>query len=426
MVKRWTTWIWDRLVVPLVRNHFYVDKDDHGVVSYFRKPYWRHKTSQVDIYGELGLKEDLDLCIGYAHRLRILPGSGRIISRSTRGEQHHLQEVLGALQWELQDRPDLLGASVTSFHQVFERLVEFKQRCPEHDGYYYFVKMDVKSAYHSIDQDHLWRLLESLNIFQHAQYSVHKFRVNGTRVLTRIVPLGETPCLPKRGGGTIISDLCWVSVVSRGELLQRLHDAIFNHHVLVPHTKKTMLQTRGVPQGSILSALLCSLYYADILLERHMPQFPQSLRMRWIDDTLFVTPSRSLAQSFLKTLEGLVSWNTNKSFLSAGSIVWCGLKIHGDQPSLEVTWDYSRYPEHPFKRRATLQKCLSLAKWKFKLHVLFSPRLNTRPVILFNAHQTFLYVKSRFKRLENPARFCAYFKFDEDFYRLAQAVFYSQ
>lgn len=411
LVKLWTGWVWNKLVVPLVRNHFYVTREEG---MYFRKTDWRRFCRQVDISSELGLVRLSDK-LGFAHRLRVLPGSGRIISRSTRGVKYNLEVVLGALHCELEQRPEVLGATVTSFHQVFRRLSAFKSSCPQ-GGPFYFVKMDVQGAYHSIGQQRLWNLLLSLNILQHSHYSVHKFRVNGSRILTRVVPLGEQPRLPARA---VITDLCWVSVVSREELMALIHDAIF-HHLVIFGRGKYYRQTRGIPQGSILSSLLCSLYYANLLLETLQMPGCRFLRMRWVDDTLFITDNFLLAKSFYKTLMGLpdVQWNMSKTFMSSMGLTWCGLKF--DPETLEVTWDYSRSSPKRLKVAGSLAKCLSLARWKFKLHVLFSPMINSRPVILFNAQQAFLYVKSRFKHV--PMAFCEHFKWDADFYRMACGI----
>jgi hypothetical protein len=80
-------------------------------------------------------------------------------------------------------------------------------------------------------------------------------------------------------------------------------------------------QTVGIPQGSVLSSILCSFFYGD--LEKTFSRFtkdPQSVcptpvivlasvlttvqaLLRLIDDYLFVTTSRKLAVDFLETMK---------------------------------------------------------------------------------------------------------------------------
>lgn len=60
-------------------------------------------------------------------------------------------------------------------------------------------------------------------------------------------------------------------------------------------------QHKGIPQGSILSTLLCNYFYAD--LEAKCMSFTQennSLLLRLIDDFLFITRDRAKAIEFLE------------------------------------------------------------------------------------------------------------------------------
>lgn len=62
-------------------------------------------------------------------------------------------------------------------------------------------------------------------------------------------------------------------------------------------------QTIGIPQGSILSSLLCSFFYGD--LERTHLKFTgdlNSVLLRLIDDYLFITTDLAQARKFLRTM----------------------------------------------------------------------------------------------------------------------------
>ena len=61
---------------------------------------------------------------------------------------------------------------------------------------------------------------------------------------------------------------------------------------------KYYIQTGGISQGSVLSTLLCSIYYAD--MEREFFNITEDeLLMRIVDDYLYVTPSQESAVKFL-------------------------------------------------------------------------------------------------------------------------------
>ena len=74
--------------------------------------------------------------------------------------------------------------------------------------------------------------------------------------------------------------------------------------------KKFYRQKEGIPQGSVLSSLLCNYFYAD--LEAHHLSFLQdesSLLLRLIDDFLLITTDRSHAKQFLQIMhDGLPAY----------------------------------------------------------------------------------------------------------------------
>ena len=67
--------------------------------------------------------------------------------------------------------------------------------------------------------------------------------------------------------------------------------------------KKFFRQKAGIPQGSVLSSLLCNLYYAEFEKE-HLAFIheEESLLIRLIDDFLLITTSKASAERFLQTM----------------------------------------------------------------------------------------------------------------------------
>ncbi|CCO32796.1 telomerase reverse transcriptase [Rhizoctonia solani AG-1 IB] len=120
-------------------------------------------------------------------------------------------------------------------------------------------------------------------------------------------------------------------------------------------------QVVGIPQGSVLSTLLCAIFYGD--LERTKLVFtadPGNVLLRFVDDYLFITTDVTAARKFLsimhqghpeygciiaeeKTLTNFVDVETHTTVLppDAEYFPWCGRVIH--MRELSVQWDYGRY-----------------------------------------------------------------------------------
>lgn len=131
---------------------------------------------------------------------------------------------------------------------------------------------------------------------------------------------------------------------------------------LVKIGREFFRQRVGIPQGSSLSTLLCSFFYAD--LEREKLGFvhePGSALLRYTDDFLFVSTSRRKARTFFEIMcKGHPEYGcfispekslTNMDLmLEDGGFVprirdtafpWCGYVL--DTTSLAVRADLERY-----------------------------------------------------------------------------------
>lgn len=73
--------------------------------------------------------------------------------------------------------------------------------------------------------------------------------------------------------------------------------------------KQFYRQKVGIPQGSVVSTVLCNLFYGD--LERRKLPFltdPDGLLLRLIDDFLFITMNRDHAEQFLRLMhDGMIA-----------------------------------------------------------------------------------------------------------------------
>lgn len=153
------------------------------------------------------------------------------------------------------------------------------------------------------------------------------------------------------------------NIVSRSQDKNELL-AILLEHVqcnMVKIGKKFFRQKEGIPQGSVLSSLLCNYFYAD-LEARHLSflRSADSLLLRLIDDFLLITTDRAQAKGFLQIMhDGLpeygVTVNPEKTLVNFEAFVngrklarlvasrkfpYCGTFI--DTKTLDISKDRER------------------------------------------------------------------------------------
>jgi telomerase reverse transcriptase len=109
--------------------------------------------------------------------------------------------------------------------------------------------------------------------------------------------------------------------------------------LLVEHVQRNMVkigkkfyrQKNGIPQGSVLSSLLCNYFYAD--LEAHHLAFlksEESILLRLIDDFLLITTNPQHARKFLQVMhDGLPDYGVGVN--PAKSLVNFEVSINGQK-----------------------------------------------------------------------------------------------
>lgn len=88
---------------------------------------------------------------------------------------------------------------------------------------------------------------------------------------------------------------------SKSEIMALLSEHV--QHNMVKIGKKFYRQKEGIPQGSVVSSLLCNYFYAD-LEAKHLSFLTngESLLLRLIDDFLLITTNRAHAKQFLQVM----------------------------------------------------------------------------------------------------------------------------
>ncbi|KAH9771493.1 Telomerase reverse transcriptase [Citrus sinensis] len=464
LLMNWISWFFSFLVVPLVQANFYITEIEHGKkdIYYYRKSVWKKLTDKAITYLKDRSYNYLDdaavrsvinkRSFGFS-KLRLLPkengirmlanlkASSRMLAEKSCSEatssrmwkkaqldyksvkfdhfkpvNYVLRDAHVVLKGLLQKEQDKLGSSVFDYNDVYRKycsfLIGLRKESITVPGVFLVVS-DVSKAFDSIDQDKLLRVMSDLILKdeyileQSCQVVCMKksLWVHGNSILTD----ENTSSSYTRLTNSLTFPSSQRILVSQGLSRSVKKEKLFfilNEHVkrnLLQFDNKFYLQGIGIPQGSVVSSLLCSLYYGDMernvlypIIEKiresatevrsgsHSSEringdettssFPNYMLLRFIDDFLFISTSRKQAANFFSRLQrGFREYNcymneekygvnfdigdklglsSNRVFVGHDGITflrWSGLLINSS--TLEVQGDYTRYVHVLIKRR---------------------------------------------------------------------------
>ncbi|KAK1345260.1 hypothetical protein QTO34_013970 [Cnephaeus nilssonii] len=350
-----------------------------------------------------------------------------------------VKTLFSVLNYEREQRPGLLGASVLGMDDIYRawRAFVLRMRAQDPVPQLYFVKVDVMGAYDALPQDRLVEVIAHVIKPQEHTYCLRQYAVvqrtahgrvrksfkRHVSTFTDLQPymkqfvqqLQKTSSLRD---AVVIEQSCSLNEASSGlfDVFLRL---VYNHIIRIGG--KFYIQCQGIPQGSILSTLLCSLCYGD-MESRVFPGLQQDgVLLRLVDDFLLVTPHLTQAKAFLRTLSrGVPEYgckaNLRKTVVNfpleddaLGSTAplqlpahclfpWCGLLL--DTRTLEVFCDYSSYAQtsiraslafsQGFKPGRSMRRKL-FAVLRLKCHsLLLDLQVNGLQTVCTNVYKIFL------------------------------------
>uniref|UniRef100_A0A2N9FAF5 Telomerase reverse transcriptase n=1 Tax=Fagus sylvatica TaxID=28930 RepID=A0A2N9FAF5_FAGSY len=392
LLESWIFWLFSCLVVPLVQANFYVTETEFGKqdVYYYRKSVWEKLIDKaVTCLKDQGYR-DLDAAtvgniidnrlFGFSKlRLRPKENGMRTLSNlkapsrfpsqkssledqscGTHGKGkirpnkvHHfksvnlaLRDTHAVLKGIQLEEPEKLGSSVFDYNDVYRKLCPFliglKNRLTTMPGVFVVVS-DVLKAFDSINQDKLLSVMK--DVIQKDAYLLkqsHQVLCTGKSlwVHENLVLMDHnmsttkvTSSVPFRSLHTVLVNQEWSRHVKKEELFFNLKEHV-KYNVLQLY-KKFFLQGVGIPQGSIVSSLLCSFYYGHLernvispflektceptakdISRRHISRdasaqessedkfylSPSYILLRFIDDFLLISTSKKQAAGFFSRL----------------------------------------------------------------------------------------------------------------------------
>jgi telomerase reverse transcriptase len=475
MVAEVVYYIFDSFLIPLIRAHFYVTESGafRNQLFYFRHDVWQQmskpalnmlKETMLEECSSAQMKQTFQKrALGVSH-VRLLPkesGMRPIINLRRRVQMtKHGTVVLGKsinniltpafsiLNHEKTRGPNRLGSALFSVDDMLPRLQCYRETLNAAGlagRPLYFAKVDVQACFDSIPQKRLMDLVRTIvtadryNIARYSRAKLlgsdrqgkagfgtipsWKFLTTATDGETNWNLVKETMQDVKSGRRRSI----FVDGGVQGKLYRRAVLALLTEHVeqnLIKVGGRVYRQKEGIPQGSIVSSLLCSYFYAE--LERNVLNFvtsSNSILLRLIDDFLVISTDKAVTEKFVQVMHAGVpefgvkvkaeKSRTNFDVVVEGKKItrldgvsdfpYCGnsintatLNLSKDQErrrtnniSDSITVEYTKVPGQTFYR-----KTLNAVKLQLQA-MLLSTSFNSVSTVLRNLFNAFVEVAQK-------------------------------
>ena len=406
-------YVFDSILIPLIRSNFHVTESNahQNRLFYFRHDVWRTLTEpalttlKASTFEEIKTSKARNIldarALGFS-QIRLLPKANglrpitnlrRRVTKLQNGKvtlgrsiNSVMAPVFNILDYEKRKRPELIGSALFSVGDMYPKLKAYAHMLRGNGtmkNTLFFAKADAKSCFDTIPQVRLISLMKEIaaedeyRIGRHAEVKASETRTLRTGSFNIVKPARKFVAsarsatdfpefddlvLTKFGKGkknTVFVDAIVQIAHRKSKMLGLLEDHVGANVLKIG--KKFYRQKAGIPQGSILSSLLCNYFYAE--LERECLGFlntNESILLRLIDDFLLITTNKEHARQFLQIMhDGIEQYgleiNPKKSLASfkvsidgqqipqpadLKSFPYCGNVI--DTQTLEITKDRDR------------------------------------------------------------------------------------
>uniref|UniRef100_A0A8C0GSQ2 Telomerase reverse transcriptase n=1 Tax=Chelonoidis abingdonii TaxID=106734 RepID=A0A8C0GSQ2_CHEAB len=473
ILAKFLYWLMDTYIVQLLRSFFYITETmfQKNMLFFYRKLIWsklqnigmRNHFAKVHLRAlsaEEIEKVQQKKCIPMASKLRFIPKpnglrpivkvntvfGAKTLNRKSRDKKVHyfntqLKNLFSVLNYERTENTRLLGSSVFGKDDIYKiwrkfvsEVLESNDKIPR----FYYVKVCFHYFFPSIIETDLVEIIKKRTVYCIRRYAVIKITMSGQirKYYRRHVSTFKDFMSHMRSFVSHLQESTSLQnaiVVEQSLSLNETSSSLFAFFLQMIHNNileiegRYYLQCCGIPQGSILSTLLCSLCYGDMENKLFCGIQRDGVLIRLIDDFLLLTPHLTLAKTFLRTLAaGIPEYgfliNPKKTMMNfpvdedipgcskfkqlpyCSVIPWCGLLL--DIQTLEVYCDYSSYActsirsSLAFNSSNTAGKNMKyklLTVLKLKCHSLFlNLQVNSLRTVFINIYKIFLLQAYRF------------------------------
>lgn len=376
VAMRFITYIVSNLFVPIISKYFYSTETSFSKfkVHYFPRSSWGHFSNiyirrflknfapvskeEVDMYSEMR-------CIPKKTGARVIVNMSKArdrrqsINKSVYPEFCILREESGSK----------LGNSVLGYSGMYDKLVHYLK---ESTGPLYILKLDLSNCFDNIPQDGIINVVRE--IFKKERYYTKTFSVvertcgelkcRQVHKVTEVVkPISAIMDELRISSDRIVKENASQKVLTKERVEENIISLI--RKSFIKHNGRFFVQKTGIPQGSVLSTLLCSLYYGNVDNLYFNKIFRKGIFVRYVDDFLIITPSLDEIIGFLDMSNSLshlgikfsrekiesnfgieeylqdsidvelVTRNRDKLVIRDKHVVWCGSRIYPDGFSIK-------------------------------------------------------------------------------------------
>lgn len=445
LLNEFVYFVFDSLLVPLIATNFYVTESGvhRNRLFFFRHDVWNRlclptlhhirletlvpvSVKQMQKVGQTSLGYSTVRFLPKADGVRMIANLRRRITRSKNGKtflgqsvNSQLSPLFSILNDERQRAGDVFKQCTFSVEDLHDKLRNFQARIRKsNQSTLFFAKVDIQSAFDSIPQSKLLHLVQAL--IQHDSYTINKYaecrvfgsheqRSTSVRFLKDAAPAGEYTSLTRfvsagsRKTGAVYNDIDQVRFVSNAQAL-----ALLNEHIranIVRVGRKYYRQSQGIAQGSVLSSLLCTMFYNSFQESRlHFLQPETAILLRLLDDFLLITTDRTEASKFVEAMKvgdkayGICI-NPQKSLVNFDMVLsgmqipkltesdwfpFCGLLINTN--TLEISKNRVR-KDNVIANTLTVDKDISVGK-RLTRRILSSLRIQLQRILLDQAQNS--------------------------------------
>uniref|UniRef100_A0A8C5T0G0 Telomerase reverse transcriptase n=1 Tax=Malurus cyaneus samueli TaxID=2593467 RepID=A0A8C5T0G0_9PASS len=357
-----------------------------------------------------------------------------------------LKSLFSVLNYERTVNTSFLGSSVFGKDDIYKVWKQFVRKVLASGGeipHFYCVKADVSRAFDTIPHNKLVEVISRvMKPEKKTQYCIRRYAV------IMVTPSGKPRKIYRRHVSTFkdfIPDMKqFVSHLNAKDSLQNAivveQSLTFNEtsssmfkfflqvirNTILKIRNRYYLQCCGIPQGFILSSLLCNLFYGDMENKLFSGIQQDGVLIRLIDDFLLLTPDLMKARTFVRTLaagipeygllinqkktvvnfplDGIPKCSKFKQLPDCRLVPWCGLLL--DIKTLQVYCDYSSYSYTSITSSLTFNSSTTPgenmkyklnAVLKLKCHGLFLDlQINSLRTVLINIYKILLLQACRF------------------------------